>query len=124
MKIAIVGGRDFFDYELLKESVFQNLSLDDIDCVVSGGAKGADSLGEKFAEEFNLDTLIFKPDWKKYGRSAGHIRNKDIIENADFVFAFWDGMSKGTKGSINIANKLNKTLKVILYAKPDTPQLF
>jgi hypothetical protein len=55
---------------------------------------------------------VFKPDWNKYGKSAGFVRNKLIIENADIVFAFWDGESKGTLISINIAKELNKKLYI------------
>lgn len=122
MKIAVVGGRDFTDYDLVKSSILDNYNLDDLSEVVSGGAKGADSLGAKFAKEYNLKLTEFKPDWKKYGRGAGFVRNKLIIEHADVVFAFWDGKSKGTANSINIAKRSNKTLRVISYGQH--PQLF
>jgi|SRR5690554_1895914 len=122
MKIAVVGGRDFTDYDLVKSSILDNYNLDDLSEVVSGGAKGADSLGAKFAKEYNLKLTEFKPDWKKYGRGAGFVRNKLIIEHADVVFAFWDGKSKGTANSINIAKRSNKILRVISYGQH--PQLF
>ena len=115
MNIAIVGGRDFSDYDLVEKTIFEELKLSDISLVVSGGARGADSLGEQFAKIYSIKTLIFKPDWKKFGKAAGHIRNRDIIENSDFVFAFWDGKSKGTANSINITKQLNKKIKVTSY---------
>jgi hypothetical protein len=110
MKVAVVGSRNFQDYDLLK----QILAEYEITEIVSGGAKGADSLGEKYAKEHNLPIEIFKPDWKRLGRGAGPARNKTIVENADFVIAFWDGVSKGTQSSINIAKKLNKALRIVM----------
>src|SRR5574344_367518 len=123
MKIAVVGGRDFEDYNKMQrviESYFDdNIELWDRKNVifVSGGAKGADSLMEKFAKKFDYNTLIFKPDWNLYGKSAGFVRNRKIIQNSDVVFAFWDGKSKGTKNSIDIAEELNKKLYVIKYER-------
>lgn len=120
MNIAIVGGRDFNDYELLKETILSSPELDFTDInsrktIVSGGAKGADTLAERFAKEFNLSMIVFPADWKQYGRGAGMIRNKQIISESDIVFAFWDGKSKGTKNSIDHAKKQNKPLTIINY---------
>jgi len=109
MKVAVIGSRNFNDYKLLSETLD---IINDIDLIVSGGAKGADSLAEEYAFNNNIDTLVFKPDWKKYGRGAGIIRNKTIIENSDIVVAFWDSKSRGTKNSIDTARKLGK--KVII----------
>ena len=111
MKVAVIGSRGFDDYEL----VVKTLSNMNITLLVSGGAKGADSLGEKYAKEHNIETRIFLPDWTKYKRAAGVIRNTDIINESDVVVAFWDGESKGTLDSINKAKKLNKSLKIIEY---------
>lgn len=74
MKIAIVGSRTFEDYDLLKQSI----PLDGVTTVVSGGAKGADALAERFAEEHGFDMLVFKPDYKTHGKAAPFIRNGDI----------------------------------------------
>jgi len=111
MKVAVIGGRTFNDYELVKET----LTKLDITLLVSGGAKGADSLGERYASENNITTLIFKPDWERHGRGAGMIRNTDIVKNSDIVVAFWDGSSKGTLDSIRKVEKLNKGLMIIKY---------
>jgi hypothetical protein len=111
MKVAVIGSRTFNDYELVKET----LTKLDITLLVSGGAKGADSLGERYANENNITTLIFKPDWERHGRGAGMIRNTDIVKNSDIVVAFWDGSSKGTLDSIRKVEKLNKGLMIIKY---------
>lgn len=115
IKIAVIGSRSFDDYELLARSIKETMGRYEVATVVSGGAKGADSLAERYAAENNLQTMILKPDWKKFGRGAGVIRNKDIVENADYVLAFWDGSSKGTQNSIDHARKMNKPVKVIKY---------
>ena len=76
MRLAIVGGRDFNDYALLANTIFNSLSpLDFITSIISGGAKGADTLGENFAENNGIDCIVYKPEWDKYGKSAGFIRN-------------------------------------------------
>jgi len=109
MKIAIIGSRTFNDYEKVKKVLD---TFPKIDLIVSGGAKGADYLGELYAYHNNIPKKIFYPEWDKYGKSAGFKRNKDIVDNADIIVAFWDGISNGTKNSINLAKKYNK--KVII----------
>jgi hypothetical protein len=108
MRVAVIGSRGFNDYEL----VVKTLSNLGITLLVSGGAIGADSLGEKYANEHDIPTLIFKPDWETHGKAAGMIRNTTIVENSDLVIAFWDGESKGTKDSITKAEK--KGTKVLI----------
>lgn len=114
MKLAIVGSRSFNNYEVLK----QNIDLRNITCIISGGARGADTLAERLAHDNGLDYIEFLPDWEKNGKSAGFLRNVDIIQNADMVVAFWDGSSKGTKHSISLAKKYGKPLKIV-YIVPD-----
>lgn len=109
MKIAVVGSRSFSCYDQVKK-VLSGLA---ITLIVSGGAIGADSLAEKFAEENNIPKKIFLPDWAKFGRGAGMVRNKDIVTAADMVVAFWDGKSKGTKNTIDTARKLGKKVEVV-----------
>jgi hypothetical protein len=116
MNIAIVGGRDFNDYTLLKESILAYIDAHEKpENIVSGGAKGADTLAAQFAAEMGIPLLIFNPNYQRYGRGATLVRNTQIIENAEVVFAFWDGQSKGTKDSIKKAEKLEKELYVIKY---------
>lgn len=109
--IAVVGSRSFDDYELLANKLRQCLPF----VLVSGAASGADNLSEKFADEHNLRKIIFPAEWDKYGKRAGFIRNKMIVENADLVIAFWDGVSKGTKNTINLAKKNDVPVYVVEY---------
>lgn len=111
MKLAIIGSRNFTNYKLLQEILEQYKPK--ITLVVSGAAKGADSLGEKWALENNIQTLIFPADWNQYGKRAGFIRNEDIIKNCDCCVAFWDGESKGTKHSLSLCKKYNKPVKIV-----------
>jgi len=109
MKVAIIGSRGFDDYNL----VIKTLAGLNISLIISGGANGADLLGEKYADEYSIPKQIFLPDWENNGKSAGFIRNTDIVENAELVIAFWDGVSSGTKDSIDKAKKFNKKLLII-----------
>lgn len=104
MKVAIIGSRNFDDYDLLTKT----LNDFSIDLIVSGGAKGADALAERYALLNNIETLIFKPEYKLYNRGAPLKRNLQIIDASDFVIAFWDGKSRGTKHAIDYALSQNK----------------
>lgn len=114
MKLAIVGSRDFSDYNFLKQNVLELMESHSFKFthIVSGGAKGADTLANRYADEKNIEMIVFKPDWKKYGKRAGFIRNTDIIETSDVIVAFWDGKSTGTKDSIEKALNLNKQVTI------------
>lgn len=109
--IAVVGGRKFTNYDLIVEELQQYMPF----ILVSGGAHGADSLAEKFADFNDLKKIIFLPDWKKFGRSAGYRRNAMIVERADLVIAFWDGASKGTKLTIDLAKEKGVPLRIVSY---------
>lgn len=111
IKLGIVGSRSFNDYELLKKHV----DASNIAAIVSGGARGADTLAEQFAREHNLLMIVFKPDYAEHGRAAPFIRNSAIIEASDAVIAFWDGSSSGTLDSIKKAKKMGKPVTVIEY---------
>ncbi len=109
MKLIIAGSRNFFDYDKL-------LSLMDTEIrpwyriteIVSGGAKGADHLGEVYAKEFGIPLKIFRADWDTLGKAAGPIRNGQMGDYADSVLALWDGSSRGTLHMINYMRKLKK----------------
>lgn len=117
IKIAVIGSRKFNNYEFLCSIL--NKYKENIFLLVSGGAKGADSLGEKWANENNIKTLIIKPNWEKFGRSAGFIRNKDIVDESDMVIAFWNGKSKGSKNTIDYATKQGKLGELHFFKEND-----
>lgn len=120
IRVLIAGSRDFNDFELLEKAVKHylkqyGLHRQDIE-VVSGGARGADKLGEQFANKYNIKLTIFPADWNTYGKSAGYIRNEQMIKyigDTGIVFAFWDSQSHGTVHIIKLANKYNIKVHVI-----------
>ena len=99
MKVIIAGGRNFNNYELLKSTI-ENLDIN-ITEIVCGEAKGADTLGRRYAEEKNIPIKSFPAQWDTYGKSAGMIRNAEMGTYADYLVAFWDGKSRGTKNMID-----------------------
>jgi len=108
MIIGVIGSRGFDDYQLLS-SVLENYH---IHAIVSGGAKGADSLAARYASENNIKLVEFLPDWS-LGLNAGFLRNQHIVDSSDMIIAFWDGVSGGTLDSIKKARKQKKKVVVI-----------
>lgn len=145
IRLIIAGSRDFSDYNLLEKEVdkylveilkkeceidqftdgenwywFSWLTQEGIEPkdlpleIVSGGARGADKLGEKYAKENGHKVTKFIPDWEK-GKSAGMVRNIEMLKYASHAIIFWDGISKGSKQAIDNAKKYNVKLRVIGY---------
>lgn len=113
MKVAIVGTRTFTDFQLMRDKVTEYIHPSSITEIISGGATGADRLAEKFALCYGIPIQIFHPDWNTHGKVAGVLRNKKIVDKADLIIAFWNGSSRGTANTINIARQLKKDLLVI-----------
>jgi hypothetical protein len=125
--LAIVGGRDFEDFVLLSSMIDEYFGSSDqtgenevlmfyrFDKIVSGGARGTDTLAKKFAEEIGCPLEEFLPDWDGLGKRAGFVRNEKIIGAADVVLAFWDGKSSGTGSSLGIAKRLKKDTIIVYY---------
>lgn len=112
--LGIVGYRGFTNYEKFSQLVDEYIEeIGTPEFIISGGAKGTDTMAEKYAQLHNIPTKIFKPDWDKHGKAAGIMRNTDIIQNSTHVIAFLSPKSIGTVDSINKAKKLNKVLKII-----------
>ena len=117
-KVIIAGGRDFDDYDLLKEKGDYLLSLKSKThkiVIVSGHARGADTMGERYAQERGFACELHPADWKKHGKAAGPIRNAEMAEVSNALIAFWDGESRGTKSMIDLAKKKGLTVSVINY---------
>jgi hypothetical protein len=115
MKTIIAGGRDFNDYHCLVTKCDNILSLKPATEIISGGASGADSLGERYARERNIKITRFIPNWDKHGKKAGFLRNTEMANYADALIAFWNGKSKGTFHMISEMKRLNKPYRIILY---------
>ena len=108
MKTIIAGSRS------IRDSGFLNLALNDcpwtkdITEVVCGGAKGADMLGYEWAMKNSIPVKFFDPDWERYGKRAGIIRNREMGDYADALIALWDGASNGTTHMIGYMKHLGK----------------
>lgn len=119
IKVIIAGTRDFNDYAFFKKNVDYflqgiNPNNEEIE-IVSGNARGADKLGERYAKEHNLPVKLFPANWDKYGKRAGYLRNQEMANYSDVLIAFWDEKSKGTKHMIDIAKKQDLTVIVVGY---------
>ena len=107
MKVAVIGSRSITTIKNL-ESVLPPETTE----IVSGGAKGVDAIAKEYALSHGLKYTEFLPEYEKYGKSAPLKRNISIIEYSDFVVAFWDGMSTGTKFVIDNCEKMGVRLRV------------
>lgn len=115
-RVIIAGGRDFNNYDGLARSMDKLLAnVTDEIVIVCGMARGADSLGEKYAKERGYSVRYFPADWDTHGRAAGYIRNEEMAKNADALVAFWDGRSHGTKNMIEIAQKYRLAIRIKRY---------
>jgi hypothetical protein len=80
--------------------------------IISGGAKGIDSLAELYAQKNNIPIKIIRPEYGKYGKGAPIVRNKEIVNMSDHIIAIWDGKSRGTQSVIKFSEKQNKKLTI------------
>lgn len=108
MKIAIVGSRS------LSVSNLEEYIPSECSEIVSGGARGIDSCAAKFAKKKDLPLIEFLPDYKKFGKAAPILRNKQIVNYADLVLVFWDGASRGSRFVIDYAKKIGKPCRIFL----------
>lgn len=107
MKVAIIGSRD------LEVNIEQYIPYGTT-IIISGGARGIDSLAEKYADENNIEKIVFKPNYEKYGRRAPLLRDKLIVDEAELIIAIWDGKSLGTKFTIDYAKKKGKKIEIFI----------
>ena len=110
MRTILAGSRSISDYELLRREII--LSQFVITEVVSGGASGVDSLGERWARENGIPLRMFRADWGQFGYRAGIRRNCEMARYADQLIAIWDGRSKGTAHMVGEMTLLGKAVHV------------
>ena len=108
MKVAVIGSRNLTDIDI------GWYISEDTEEIVSGGAVGVDFNAAKYAKDRGLKLTEFLPQYKIYGRRAPIVRNKQIVNYADRIIAFWDGHSKGTLFVIDYARKIGKPVEVII----------
>lgn len=125
MRVAIVGSRGIIDHEtvfhIISEYLEHNVSRDGNVSLLSGGASGVDSIVMQYAASHGIDFYLFKPyhmldNTVEFSPKYFFVRNRQIVNNADKVLAIWDGESKGTKHTIEYAEKKNVPVEVVKLA--------
>ena len=111
MKVAVIGSREIDNIDLGKHLPEGTTEI------VSGGARGVDTLAAEYAMSHGLELTEFLPNYEAYGKIAPILRNKGIVEYSDCVIAFWDGSSRGTKHVIEYCKKTNTPCKVVMMRR-------
>ena len=108
MKLAIIGSREIENFDL------DEYIGDDVEEIVSGGARGIDTLAAELARERGIAIKVFLPNYERYGRCAPIKRNYEIVDYADEVLAIWDGKSRGTRSVIDYCDKKGKKVHIVI----------
>ena len=111
MNLLIIGSRNIKNVDL---SLYVP---DGVDLIISGGAAGVDTLAEEYADKKRISKLILRPQYALYRRGAPLKRNEIMVDICDKVLVFWDGISKGTKYTIDYAKAISKEIEVIIVEK-------
>lgn len=128
LRVIIAGGREFNDLpllrnkcvEIIREVTKEDNSIDKVR-IVSGTARGADRLGEQYAQIMHHEVSRFPAAWDIYGKSAGYRRNAEMAKfasedgNIGVLIAFWDGKSRGTKHMIDLAKRYGLDVHIVSY---------
>ena len=114
VKLGIVGSRNFKDANKFEEHLKLWIQENKVpDFIISGGASGADTLAEKYAQRENIPLVVFRADWHCFGNAAGPIRNTEIVEECTHVLAFPSKKGSGTQDTIQKAKEKGKTVKIV-----------
>lgn len=108
MKLLIAGSRGITSFDL------SPYITEEVDTILTGGAKGIDTIAEEYADSHGIKKTIIKPQYDRYGKGAPMVRNKELVNLCDKALIIWDGVSKGTKFTADFAKKMNKEVTVII----------
>ena len=104
-KLVVAGSRSFSDFDRLAADLDRLLVRRFLDVeIVSGGAAGADALAERYARSRGLAFRAFPADWRRWGKLAGPIRNRQMADYGSAVVVYWDGRSRGSADMISSAS--------------------
>ena len=124
MKLIVAGSRKFIDHSLLECKIewFLNVleTKPEDTIIISGTARGADQLGEKYAKENNMEVIRMPADWNSLGKRAGFVRNQEMAKKADACIVFWDEESRGSMHMIDISRKQKIPLCIVKYKTGET----
>jgi hypothetical protein len=108
-KIAVIGSRSLAGTDLSRY-----LPQKGGWCLVSGGAIGVDTIAERWADAHGIPKIILLPDYPRYGHAAPLVRDREIVDRADCVLAFWDGVSHGTDYTVRYALSRHKPVELFV----------
>jgi hypothetical protein len=113
MRVLVCGGRDFNNYDLLNDTLLSRVPA--TATIIQGGARGADRQAAHWARENDRSVEEYPADWEKYGKRAGYLRNKQMLEEGkpDLVIAFPGG--KGTDMMIKLAVDAGVPVEIVQY---------
>ena len=117
-KVIIAGSREFDNYQLLEQicdSVLESVEDKSKIVIITGGARGADKLGIRYANNKQYKLEVHPADWNRYGKLSSFIRNEEMALQANALIAFWDGKSPGTKSMIDVAQKRKLITRIVRY---------
>ena len=120
-RLAVVGSRSITSYKWFVEKLEEVLKEENYTpgAVISGGAQGIDQSAERWARGLKIPFILYFPDWNKYGKRAGFMRNHEIVTNCHKLIAFIENDSSGTAHSIHLAEDSHKLLKVVQYIREE-----
>ena len=107
MKLLIAGSRSITNYDISPHIP------EDTELIISGGANGIDMIAEQYADKHRISKLILRPQYNRYRRAAPLKRNDTMVDLCDRVLIIWDGVSKGSKHTIDYAKKQNKPIDIV-----------
>lgn len=110
MKVLIAGSRNITDFDI------SPYIPKGTDLIICGGARGVDTLAEQYADKMKISKYVLRPNYALYKRGTPIKRNYEMVELCDMVLVFWDERSKGTKHTIDYANKIGKAIEIITVA--------
>ncbi len=111
--ILICGSRSDFDTEKVVTTINKIVDTNQTALFMHGGARGVDRIADNILKLKNADTEIHNPNYYKYGKAAPLIRDIEMVDKADWIYAFWNGKSRGTEYIISYAEKRHKKIEVI-----------
>lgn len=114
-RVLVGGCRSYVDYSAFcshMDVLLPQITTESDIIIVSGGCRGTDALAEQYAAAHGYAIERHIPEWARYGRAAGPRRNRTMVECADYVIAFWDGHSRGTRSLIDCTHKAQKPLHI------------
>lgn len=114
-RVIVAGSRSFSDFQLAKAKLDFFLSRQEGIVILSGGARGADQIGERYAALRGYPVERFPAEWARFGHAAGPIRNREMAGQADAAVVFWDGISPGSRHLISVCQSRGLPLRIVRF---------